>query len=545
MTEVSAGARGAGPSSDATPFVRQSSGLVKSGTPYRMFLMNAAYNGLGTYMAFFYFYSAGAFPRGNLVLGVVIVAILQIVFNGAYALLAIAYPRSGGEYVYLSRIVHPAVGFAVSVGAAIAQTFWVAVGGYWVCTLVLAPALTAYGGVTGHPGAIDAGKWFAVSNHAWLVSAIAIVLSALLVWRGLRVYFRFQSINWWIGWICFAVFLVVLGTSSHQDFINGVNRYGENTSGIHNAYQTVLNAAQKGGMPTSFSLWQTLGITAVFTAVAATAYVGGEVRKPRRTQLIAMVGGSGSFAIISVLVAILLAKTVSTDWNRAASWLAMNDPHHYPFAVNPVYMWYADLLTTHPTVVIIMTVGFVIWSYFWIPICMLWATRMVFAWSFDRLVPAKAAAVSEKTGSPTVAVVAVAVIAEFLLWLYARSCTSRPSSSTGSSGPSSASPRCCFPSCGGRATRSRNPTSAGGSAGSPSSRYWACSGSSTGRSRSTSRSRRTCWGRTRPRCCGSRGSASRSRSCSSSWRAGTGRARESTSILPSQSCRPTEDGTHQ
>jgi APA family basic amino acid/polyamine antiporter len=420
MTEVSAGARGAGPSSDATPFVRQSSGLVKSGTPYRMFLMNAAYNGLGTYMAFFYFYSAGAFPRGNLVLGVVIVAILQIVFNGAYALLAIAYPRSGGEYVYLSRIVHPAVGFAVSVGAAIAQTFWVAVGGYWVCTLVLAPALTAYGGVTGHPGAIDAGKWFAVSNHAWLVSAIAIVLSALLVWRGLRVYFRFQSINWWIGWICFAVFLVVLGTSSHQDFINGVNRYGENTSGIHNAYQTVLNAAQKGGMPTSFSLWQTLGITAVFTAVAATAYVGGEVRKPRRTQLIAMVGGSGSFAIISVLVAILLAKTVSTDWNRAASWLAMNDPHHYPFAVNPVYMWYADLLTTHPTVVIIMTVGFVIWSYFWIPICMLWATRMVFAWSFDRLVPAKAAAVSEKTGSPTVAVVAVAVIAEFLLWLYAR-----------------------------------------------------------------------------------------------------------------------------
>lgn len=420
MTEVSAGARGVSPSPDATPFVRQSSGLVKSGTPYRMFLMNAAYNGLGTYMAFFYFYSAGAFPRGNLVLGVVIVAILQIVFNGAYALLAIAYPRSGGEYVYLSRIVHPALGFAVSVGAAIAQTFWVAVGGYWVCTLVLAPALTAYGGVTGHPGAIDAGKWFAVSNHAWLVSAIAIVLSALLVWRGLRVYFRFQSINWWIGWICFAVFLVVLGTSSHQDFINGVNRYGENTSGIHNAYQSVLTAAQKGGMPTSFSLWQTLGITAVFTAVAATAYIGGEVRKPRRTQLIAMVGGSGSFAIISVLVALLLAKTVSTDWNRAASWLAMNDPDHYPFAVSPVYMWYADLLTTHPTVVIIMTIGFVIWSYFWIPICMLWATRMVFAWSFDRLVPAKAAAVSEKTGSPTVAVLAVAVIAEFLLWLYAR-----------------------------------------------------------------------------------------------------------------------------
>lgn len=53
------------------PFVRKSSGLVKTGTPFRMFAMNAAYNGLGTYMAFFYFYGAGAFPRGNLLLGVV------------------------------------------------------------------------------------------------------------------------------------------------------------------------------------------------------------------------------------------------------------------------------------------------------------------------------------------------------------------------------------------------------------------------------------------------------------------------------------------
>ena len=36
------------------------------------------------------------------------------VLGVVYALFASVYPRSGGEYVFLSRVVHPAVGFVVS-----------------------------------------------------------------------------------------------------------------------------------------------------------------------------------------------------------------------------------------------------------------------------------------------------------------------------------------------------------------------------------------------------------------------------------------------
>lgn len=402
------------------PFVRKSSGLVKTGTPFRMFAMNAAYNGLGTYMAFFYFYGAGAFPRGNLLLGVVIVAAFQIVFNLAYALLAIVYPRSGGEYVYLSRALHPSIGFSVSFAAAIAQTFWVAVGGYWVCTLVLAPALTAYGGVTSSHWATSAGSWFAVADHAWLVTAIVIVLSAALLLRGMNAYYKYQAFNWVLGWICFLVFIVVFAFGSRASFASGVNKYGASQAHLKQSYNSVLIAFHNAHVPTSFSLWQTLGITAVFTAVAATAYLGGEVRTPRRTQLIGMVGGSGSFALITVIIALLLAHTVGLDWNRAASWLAMQSPTHYPFPVSPVYMWYADMLVRNPVLLLIMTIGFVIWSYFWVPICMIFATRMLFAWSFDRVVPARVAAVSDKSHSPTVATLAIGVVAELLAWLYAR-----------------------------------------------------------------------------------------------------------------------------
>jgi amino acid transporter len=401
-------------------FVRRSSGLVRTGTPYRMFLMNCAYNGLGTYMAFFYFVGAGAFPRGNLLVGCVIVALMQIVFNFAYALLAAAYPRSGGEYVYISRIIHPSIGFAVNFGAAVAQTFWVAVGGYWVCTLVLAPVLSAYAGVTGSSTAASWATWISTPHHAWLIGAVSIVLAALLLTKGLDAYYRYQSINWWIGWALFALFLVIFLFSSHQDFVNGVNRYGAFNGHVHNAYQGVLTAASKAGMPTSFSLWQSLGVSAVFTAVAATAYLGGEVRNPRRTQLIGMVGGSGTFAILSVVMALLIAHVVGLDWNRAASYLSLNGLPGWHFSVSPLFMWYGFLLTTNKAVLILMAAGFVIWSYFWIPICMLFATRMIFAWSFDRVVPARFADVSEKNHSPTVAVWSVAALAEVILYLYQR-----------------------------------------------------------------------------------------------------------------------------
>ena len=49
---------------------------------------------------------------------------------------------------------------------------------------------------------------------------------------------------------------------------------------------------------------------------------------------------------------------------------------------------------------------------------MLIATRAMFAWSFDRLVPEKLSEVHPKYNSPWVAVLVVAVIAEAFLFLY-------------------------------------------------------------------------------------------------------------------------------
>ena len=62
-------------STGSSAFVRQSSGLVKTGTPFRTAAMVIFNNGLGVFMAFFYLTNPGVFPKTNLVLAFIIAGI--------------------------------------------------------------------------------------------------------------------------------------------------------------------------------------------------------------------------------------------------------------------------------------------------------------------------------------------------------------------------------------------------------------------------------------------------------------------------------------
>ena len=83
-----------------------------------------------------------------------------------------------------------------------------------------------------------------------------------------------------------------------------------------------------------------------------------------------------------------------------------------------MFMLYAGVLIDNVVIFLAVGAGLVLWSYFWLPSAMLIATRAMFAWSFDRLVPEKLSEVHPKYNSPWVAVLVVAVIAEAFLLLY-------------------------------------------------------------------------------------------------------------------------------
>src|SRR5688500_15851312 len=165
MSEAIAGTTDTAP---AHVFSREASGFVRVGTPWRMLLLNVANIGV-VYIMFTYWTHPAVFPRSNLLVAIPIAAGLAIFFNLLYAMFASVMPRTGSEYVYLTRTFHPAVGFMASFAAATSQAFWVGIGGYWIAQFVLGPMLSGYGAITGNETIASIGTW-ASSPTTWFWS---------------------------------------------------------------------------------------------------------------------------------------------------------------------------------------------------------------------------------------------------------------------------------------------------------------------------------------------------------------------------------------
>jgi basic amino acid/polyamine antiporter, APA family len=347
--------------------------------------------------------------------------LLILPFMYLYALFATAMPRTGSEYIYISRTLHPAIGFACSFAAALSQSFWTGVGGYWISTFVLSPMLSSFGATTGNPALVEWGARFAEPMTALIVASVFLWLMVLLNITGLKSYFRFQEINWWIGIGTLLVTLGVLLMTSRQTFMASFDTYAQQAAGLANGYQTIISDARAAGLQTGLTLRDTLGIFPIIWLVAwASTYIGGEVQNPRKTQTWGTVGGTLLYASAVFIIAALIGKTVGFEFNTAASYLSYQEAGWWDrFPDWPTFVFWTGLLIRNPFVLLLVGLGMVLWSYFWIPSAMLIATRAIFAWSFDRLVPEKLSAVHPKYHSPYIAVIVVGLIGQIFVALFA------------------------------------------------------------------------------------------------------------------------------
>ena len=62
------------------------------------------------------------------------------------------YPRSGGEYVFISRIIHPAVGFTASFSFTFWQIFYYGINGAFLAIYALSPFCGVLGVQLNSPG---------------------------------------------------------------------------------------------------------------------------------------------------------------------------------------------------------------------------------------------------------------------------------------------------------------------------------------------------------------------------------------------------------
>ena len=134
-------------------FIRTSSGLTRQ-ISARDALMYSAMNPGLLYALVYIVWAPAFYPGAHMGIGVLAVLLIFPV-AGLYWYFSVSMPRSGGEYIYVSRVLHPSLGLFSSFVISITALSWTGQLQDWWIRWGLADAIRSVGISSGNQGWLD------------------------------------------------------------------------------------------------------------------------------------------------------------------------------------------------------------------------------------------------------------------------------------------------------------------------------------------------------------------------------------------------------
>jgi amino acid transporter len=409
-------------------FARKASGLVRVMSPASAF----AYNVLTMGLIFPWTYLWGPFaaPGANIALGIAIAMVAQLFIAGAYVWLASAMPRSGGDYVFQSRIFSGPIGFiSVFSGFVVWILQWVALSGWLMAVLAISPLLLSLGVTWDSQGLLDAGTWFQEPRGILITSITQALVAMGLLVSGFRNYVRLQRFMWIATLLAFGIMIVLFLTTSTSEFTDKINAYASAVQGTNGFYDYLLNDVSSTGfdLAVGFTLLGTLLIAPIaWTSLQWSVYSaeqGGEIKGANslRQQLFMMVGSTLFVGILLVVLAVVLQGTVGKEWLNAAGasyYGGVTDSGDGTGVIAPFPNVLAMAITASPILIMLIALGYMANSFQVTCNCYIGMTRVLVAMGLDRALPTWFAKVHGRLRSPVNAHVAYFVAAIPVIWAY-------------------------------------------------------------------------------------------------------------------------------
>src|SRR3990170_5561799 len=291
-------------------FVRKSSGLVRTAGWWDVLAYNVNFTSIGLLLVFLLWLGAAFYPGVNLAVSAILCTLLILPLALTFGYLASAMPRSGGDYVYVSRVLGPALGMMSNFNVTMWWFFYGGVPSAFLAIYGLAPFFRTMGLFTGNSGLIDVGNWFASPTGMFIFGALLISLLVYIFARGMRTFFRVQNLLIIFAIISTVLSAVVFVGKPPADVLEAFNRFVGPIAGTADVAGHVLEAgAGAGFVAEPFSLRNTmLAMTWIYLNLAfmqSSAYIGSEVKDARRLQLWSM-PATVVLVGLGVLVTVLL-----------------------------------------------------------------------------------------------------------------------------------------------------------------------------------------------------------------------------------------------
>ena len=411
-------------------FVRKSSGLVREASTFDAIIFNAVFSApVGATLAFGIFYALGAAPGADLILALIIAFLVNIPVAVMMSIMASSMPRTGGDYVWISRILHPAVAvfsnLSATVSALIGAAFWARA----FASIALGPTLAVLGAVTNNTGLLNAGNAVSGNNVTgdwWTfgLGLLLIIILAVTMSSGTKAAFRLQNICWIIASIGTFIAFIALLVGSRANFTSSFNTFAQPFTHNANSYNLIQSAAAKAGF--AFTSGHPFSSTIPVIAIVMTfmmwnwwsVYIAGELKSAGklRRQLSVMLGALAWDTIFLIIGVLLLYRSAGEQFIASINFLSTSTTG-YALPVQPYYNLMASIVANNPVFSILIAVSFLFWNLPAMFPNTFMPVRTIFAWSFDRILPSKFSEVSERTHAPIPAIIlASVIILGILVW---------------------------------------------------------------------------------------------------------------------------------
>jgi amino acid transporter len=411
-------------------FLRKATGLVRGWSVRDSMIYACLATNFVTLGIYEFTFAGPAFPTGQLITAVIISAIWVSFLVIAYSGLIVTIPRAGGDYVWQTRILGSGLGFVMAAtGWWFILWLWAPIYGNILSVQLFEPLWATLKWTWPNGGA----AWFGTNNGIFIVTLITIVLAGLLVSLGMAGYARIQKYAFFGGMIGFAVVVILLLINSHADFVSSFNLYGQKLFGVHNAYAATNHAAAKAGYTTSPLGFGPLGPTMLLVPAfmffllwpnwGSTLY--GEIRGASdfRRVFTGIFAGLWITVCLTVIFFLLVDKTIGWGFYQNLNSLDYNLTPQ--FGIWPYPFMFAGWLVHNTAFQVILILVLSLWFFGWVGTLFLSSTRVIFAAAFDRVLPDRAAEVSEKRKVPFYSLILMLLPAVVLAAIYAYSSTFR------------------------------------------------------------------------------------------------------------------------
>jgi len=407
---------------EKTFFARTSSGLVREfGTLDTLLIASAAVFALTyTILQFPWYY--GFNPGANLPLALVVTGIPFVLLMLVYWAMGVIMPRSGNDYVWVGRILHPAVGFAWSFLYMFSVFATAYVGGTAAYASGISTALTIWGFLYNSQGLIGLGTFLSSPVGGFGLSILITVCFAILAIVGAKAVRSFLYVAWALAVIGIIVMWGFVASTSPAAFAAKWN----SVLGQYSTYEGLTNLATQSGWSLPTITFAASVASAPFAALFLLGgnfanVVAGEVKNVKRAIPIALLLSLILGIVIWSVTAMLTLNNLGENFTYAVGYLWDNAPSAYSgvMPLAPTYPMMVSLIA-YPNQALVFLVLFTMLAgsltapfvYFWIP------SRYFFAWSFDRIIPTKMADVSKRYRTPHISIITITLMSILIFALY-------------------------------------------------------------------------------------------------------------------------------